>query len=104
MGSSSEQNLPSRSQRRIGYRNLTGHPEGIPRAFIRLAIEFTDRFYGTWWYVYHDGKEGRIEGWFIWLESINLLGVSRGERIYWHRTADLDDGLTYVANELRRES
>jgi hypothetical protein len=48
-----------------------------------------------------DGTRGNLEGWYIWLESKKLLGVSRGHRIVWCVVKDFEIGLTLIANELR---
>ena len=98
-----EQLTPRRVPRRIGYRDRTGHPEGLPSFFVRFVIDFPDKRYGTWWYIHRTGEESQPEGWYLWIESLALLGVSRGNRLSWRRADTLEEGLTRVANELRRE-
>ncbi len=87
--------------REVAYDNRTGAPEGLPRDFIFLVIDFPERVYGTWWYTNDDGPWGRTEGWYIWIETLRLLGVSRGERIAWRIVDNFEMSLVDAANTLR---
>ena len=89
------------SPRKIGYDNRSGEYQGVPPQFFGLITAFPDRVYGTWWYVYDNGVRGPIEGWFIWLESIGLIGATREDRIAWCDTDTLEIGLASAANKLR---
>ena len=85
---------------KIGYDNRTGAPEALPRDFMRLVIEFPERVYGTWWYIDEKGTRGEAAGWYIWIESIGLLGVSRGRTIVWRTVDELATGLAEITRKL----
>jgi hypothetical protein len=88
--------------RKIAYDDRTGAPEGLLREFIIFAIEFPERVYGTWWYVDNCDADVRIGGWYIWLEPLRLLGMSRGADVAWRTVDDFEMGLDEVANRLWR--
>jgi hypothetical protein len=90
-----------RDYRKIGYDDRSGTPEGIPRDFIELIIEFPERIYGTWWLSDENGSRGHIiTGWYIWIESVNLLGINYLGKTTWHTHQELEAGLTIVVNRL----
>ena len=75
----------------------------MPRAFIAWVINFPERVYGTWWYIDEYGAGCGIEGWYIWIETLSLLGFSRGERIAWRVVDDFEMSLVDAANRRRRQ-
>src|SRR3954453_24091523 len=83
--------------RKIAHNNRTGTPHGIPLDFVALVIEFPDRMYGTWW-LEDEGTSRAPEGWYIWIESIKLLGVSHGKAVTWQDNADFECDLVHLAN------
>jgi hypothetical protein len=89
------------TNRDIDYDDRTGSPEGLPREFIALIIDFPERVYGTWWYVDNYDADVRIGGWYIWIEPLSLLGVSRGANVAWCTVDNFEMGLDEVANRLR---
>jgi hypothetical protein len=86
----------------IACDNRTGAPEGLPREFIALAVDFPERIYGTWWYLNDNGTISEPEGWYIWLESLKLLAVSRCDNVAWRIADDYEMSLVDAANQLRR--
>jgi hypothetical protein len=90
-----------RCKRCVGYEDRTGAPEGLPRDFIHMAISFPGCVYGRWWYVNGDGSAGQVEGWYIQVPDVRLIGVSQCERIVWRRTRKLESCLSAVANNVR---
>jgi hypothetical protein len=92
---------PNQPKRRIGYDDRTGAPEGLPRAFAAVIIEFPDRAYGTWWRINNDGTRDVAAGWYIWIESLKLVGITWGDKIAWHTGADFETALTTATKKLR---
>src|SRR3954470_15408634 len=90
--------------RKIGHDDYTGSPEGIPHQFISLVIAFPERIYGTWWYLGDQDIKGHVEGWYIWIESIELIGATCGDKIAWCEADNLESGLAKAANKLWCES
>ena len=88
-------------QLKIGYDNRTGFPEEIPYEFIYLIIAFPERIYGTWWYLSDQGTKGSVKGWYIWLESIGLMGVTRSHKVVWCEADNFECGLADVTDKLR---
>ncbi len=88
--------------RAVAYDNRTGAPEGLPREFIALIVDFPERIYGTWWYADDNATISEPEGWYIWLESLKLLAVSRCDNVAWRIADDYEMSLVDVANRLRR--
>ncbi len=88
------------ANRQVAYDNRTGAPEGLPREFVALVIDFPERVYGTWWYTNDDEARDMTEGWYIWIETLRLLGVSHGERIAWRIVDNFEMSLVDVANTL----
>src|SRR5262245_14945116 len=84
---------------KIAHDNRTGAPEGLPPAFVSTVIDYPDRIYGTWWL---DGgkRSNKSAGWYIWVESEKILGVTCGNYIKWRIVEDFEEGLAQIANQL----
>ncbi len=90
-----------RANNQIACDNRTGAPEGLPHELRALVIEFPERIYGTWWYINDNGTSSKTEGWYVWLESLKLLAVSRCDNIAWRIGDDYELSLVDAANKLR---
>jgi hypothetical protein len=89
-------------KKKIAYDVRTGTPEGIPLDFIKIVIEFPDRIYGTWW-LEEEGSCGEPKGWYIWVESIQLLGVSLDRpdtKVVWNVNGEFEERLDSLAKRL----
>jgi hypothetical protein len=90
----------SHVNRKITYADRTGAPEGIPHDFVAFVIAFPERVYGIWGYVDNCDADSRRGGWYIWIEPLRLLGVSRGANVAWRTVDDFEMSLNEVANGL----
>jgi len=54
---------------------------------VQLIIDYPERVYGRWWYINDDNSRGPIEGWYIWIQSLKLLSITRHTQS-WRITAD----------------
>ena len=87
-------------QLKIGYDNRTGFPEGIPHQFIELIEAFPERIYGTWWYFSDSGAKDNVAGWYIWVESIGLIGMTLGDKVAWCEADNFENGLADATDKL----
>jgi hypothetical protein len=88
---------------KVGYDNHTGDHDCVPYRFYGLVTAFPEHVCGTWWYLHEDGTNGPVEGWYVWLESLGLIGVSRSDQISWRNADDLESGLARAATKLRTQ-
>jgi hypothetical protein len=87
------------TQRKIAHDVRIGRLAGIPEEFVPLIIAFPDRVYGKWWLAEEPYYRDAL-GWYIWIESANLLDVSRHKKVAWHVGGDFESALTILANRL----